>query len=457
MSELGDILDVLASHGSSLDAAGLARGLTEDLAYDPDVVLSRLQGRPDFERRLADRAAKAKESGGSPPEEELKLRAEIEASYKQTAAYLPEPQKPLRVSFHRGLSESLLKNNQLSPRVLNDLNDLQGDLYKRLGLNLPGVRFYYDDDLKPDQYRIEIMGENKPTPGIGVEASNVRPEQGWEKIRNELRRRYLAEAPRLWIVESTYWELRKLPDGLQQWLLKTYTVGDLTKIFRAVIAPHAQKPAGSSSNGAVDPGTSAHTLRHLRWLLESLVFWVNFSDPLDGKQIVQDLVDTQRARMQPGSRTGAPVGEIARLLQDGFTELNGDNPAKAAELFREAVAKDRDAARRSFLASYPQRALKRQREDLEALCKLPAPGEITERLAPNVEQRYRIEAALEEGALPSDDELRKRAQLALLWNYATEKDSEKAHTLAQQLSADSESGKWTPEQMCISRVLADLT
>jgi hypothetical protein len=268
-------------------------------------------------------------------------------------------QPPLRVY----LGEDLVRyfatpEGELRPHILEALEDLRGELFKRFGIVVPGVRFRPSSSdpagkLPPNAFRIEVLTQtwaNEDAAAVGVAIAEGAVER---VFLDELRRRLLAG--RTWWVTADYVDKQlERNEPLKAWLLERYALSDIKLLLRGVLMPSEAELGAYNAEGVdgalrrVAPGQS---LRELDWLLGSLVFWSRAG--LDGAQLVRAMQDTQAARLAPDPQSSPAPPAMAVLT--GIDALEQRDFPRAEQRFSEAVAADRSGAIASFPAAYASR------------------------------------------------------------------------------------------------------
>ena len=222
--------------------------------------------------------------------------------YRDTAELIKiEP--PLRVYLGKELEDYFLtQNGELHPKLLEELSDLRGELFKRLGITPPAIKFRASVDdptgtLPPTAFRIEVPNQtpdNEDAKAIEVLA----PQSAVKQFLDELRWRVFAFRTH-WI--DAYYVDQRLEEKenkeLRTWLLNRYTLTDIKALLRGVIAPTDAELKAYDEKG-FDPlqhTVPGQSLREFDWLLASLVFWSHVSDHLDAEELVQRLRDTQNS------------------------------------------------------------------------------------------------------------------------------------------------------------------
>jgi hypothetical protein len=404
---------------------------------------------------------------GAPPAapgESLTTRAADILPYRDTTDRI-DIEPPVRVYLGEDLVSSfLVPEGDLRPEVLEALSDLRGELFKRFGIVVPGVRFResaaWGSQLAPNALRIELLNQtrdNRDASPIEVRA----PEGAIKQLADELPRRLLAL--RTWWITADYVDEHLGPSKESQesegsnerkkvrdWLLNRYTLTDIKALLRGIVAPtDAELDAYSSEgiDGALRHTVLGQSIRKLDWLLASLAFWSQAHDRFDAAQLVQALRDTQAARLAP-ARTSAPNPPAALLA--GIEALEQQDFALAEERFREALAADREGAIAAFAPAYASRGavgLQGQLKELTEAC-LPfeRPGQLNKRDSVLESWRFEIEDFLARHQDELTEPDRVRLEYCLLEHYAAKTYPAHVRASLDKLSSSQYRSQLEPNQ-----------
>jgi hypothetical protein len=378
-------------------------------------------------------------------------RAEDIVPYRDMADRVGS-QPPLRVYLGKDLfSYFVTPEGEWRPQILEKLNDLRGDLFKRFGIAVPDVEFDSDPvgNLAPNAFRVELLNRRSADKdAIAVEVTNSK--RVVEQFLDELRPQLLAS--RSWWITADYLERRLAhSEQIKTWLLSRYSLTDIKSLLRHVLAPSDPELDAYRTEGVgsallrVAPGQS---LRELDWLLGSLVFWSQAGDGLDTAQLVRALQDTQAARLAP-DRPSSPEHPATGVLA-GIEALEQSDFLLAEERFREAVAADRTGAIATFLAAYASREAVSTMGELNKLTQVcvafQLPGKLNERLSIEEQIRFEIEDFLARHQDSIADSDRVRLEYCLLENYAANKYSDHVHASLKLFNTPRYSGQLEPNQ-----------
>jgi Novel STAND NTPase 1 len=360
-------------------------------------------------------------------------RAEDIVPYRDMADRVGS-QPPLRVYLGKDLfSYFVTPEGEWRPQILEKLNDLRGDLFKRFGIAVPHVKFDSDPvgNLAPNAFRVELLNRrsaDKDT--IAVEVTNSR--RVVEQFLDELGRQLLAWRTR-WITADYLERQLAHSEQIKTWLLSRYSLTDIKSLLRGVLMPSEAELSAYNAEGAdgalrrVAPGQS---LRELEWLLGSLVFWSQAGDGLDTAQLVRALQDTQAARLAPNQQP-LPDRPAMEVLAGIDALEQGDFP-RAEGRFRDALAADRSGAIATFLAAYASRdavSMKGELKKLTQACvSFKPPGELNKPRSIEEQIRFEIEdfLARHQDSIAGAD--RVRLEYCLLEHYAASNYSDHVRT-----------------------------
>ena len=378
-------------------------------------------------------------------------RAEDIVPYLDTADRI-RSQPPLLVSLGKDLlSYFVTPEPEWRPQILEKLNDLRGDLFKRFGIVVPHVEFDSDPvgNLAPNAFRVELLNRRSAdTDAIAVEVTNSR--RVVEQFLDESRRRLLAWRTR-WITADYLERQLAQSEQIKTWLLSRYSLTDVKSLLRGVVMPSEAELSAYNAEGVdgalrrVAPGQS---LRELEWLLGSLVFWSQAGDGLDTAQLVRALQDTQAARLEP-NRQSLPEHPAMGVLA-GIEALEQRDFPLAEERFREAVAADRTGAIATFLAAYASRdavsTMSGLKKLTQACISFKPPGDLNEPRSIEEQIRFEIEDFLARHQDSIDDPGRVRLEYCLLEHYAASNYSDHVRASLDLFKTPRYSGQLEPNQ-----------
>jgi AAA domain len=395
------LLDLLASYANG-SSAEIADKIIEDLeSLSPSLPRS-LQGPPGVP--LGDVGAGREAQN-------------IHRAYEEAAVWLPEVKPDFRVYLGDKAKRWLVRaDRSLKRPLMEQVLGSRDDILRRFGIILPTIEFYDgSSELPGEAFRIEIFTQNKDN----QEAAPVDVSRGdvLHRLRSSLL--FRAETYRAHLVtsDSVAQELRRLNKGLQSWLTARYSLTDLKLLLRGVIVAsqdEIDRRQRAWQAKALDQPVDVpreHTIRHLDWLLASLVFWSR----VDGRSL-PDLVSHLRASQQSWFAGMPPASNnpnISELIDQGFDALERDSIDEADAAFFRALNIDEQASVSSFLATYPQALEKRIRGKLFQACQEFRKASLT------VGERADLEDLLAENGLDQRFEAAdlRRLRLCLLANY----------------------------------------
>lgn len=366
---------------------------------------------------------------GQAQERKLNLDSLL-SSYDRTADYSTslnyiEYFPKIRIHFGNGVEDWLVNGKQLKPEVLNAMDKLRADVYHRVGIISPPVKFSRTDDgLANDEIRIACLNQdlsnNEETWPITLNSSNYLAE-----LTKEMKVRVVGY--RIYWIDAEYVaeELNSFNPNLKRFFYHNYTLTDLKQIFRAVVSPEQTEIEYFADNRDEDAFKSIpnqHTLFDLKWLLGSMVFWKQTGiDHLNLHEVRNALVNTQRARVTPEQNLLAG-NSLASLVQTGISEILNDNIEAAESSFLRALSQNRTESINAFLTLYPSYSSFKQQYIGTTLTSLaPKPGSINKTLSSRREQ-YDVLLVVKDCKEQLSDEDFNTANLILL-NYHLEHDN----------------------------------
>jgi hypothetical protein len=453
LNRLEYLLDALAKYpkSSPYEAAELA---IEDQSGLAEQLLDRLPGLQARDRVISaeqppDRLPVSQGSRLEVPADEQLLKSHQQA-YEEANPWLSPVERPIRVYLgDRIYTQFTTPEGDLKPKLMEALKGLRNDIENQFGITVPGVRFrVLEQDLQKkhgeDSLRIEIL--NQTSSDEDALPIRVVEDRALEEFVGELRRRCIAKRT-WWLTAERTSQLRDdLPEHIRKWLGERYTLTDLKLILRAVILPDKTEQA-SYEHGlwkeAVSGIPPEKTLNHLSWLLGSLVFWTNVTDPLNTNKIAGYLRQTQHARLKPiqGKVTEDRVSE---LIKTGIQQYNKQQLQMAKESFDAAVRLNPATASRAFQSLYSQDSqitLVEKLQRMNWLCSLPLPGEIATSKKPEAKERIEVEEFLRDFGSQISAENRFSFQLWLLWSCSGDKGDKRAAELRERLIAEAKLSK----------------
>lgn len=277
-------------------------------------------------------------------------------------------------------------------------------------------------------------------------------------LRKSLEEHLARHLPRMLTAEQVRRAVSTLPAGVQNWLLQRYSITDLKLILREVVAASPQTQDTGSVRTSV-PGNDA-TLRHLPWLLGSLVFWDSACGQHDVRCLAAVLRETQRARLTPEARRSAGTSP-SDLVESGIATLvnatEAGGVAEAGSTFARAVKTNQTAARKRFLALWPEHADPIQYMQLlkrAPMCSLPEVDRLGSPQAfapPDLQALSDIRDYLDHGALDCSTEEKRKLQLCRYWGLlATPAPGKAAGDLLENLLACDPASNWSPEELFLT-------
>ena len=439
LKSLPYIFDFLAKY-PSVPSKQVAKDVILDLSSPEENFPQQLQGkRPDPKEK---------------PKEKITEKSREYSVYEEASRWLPKAEPPIRVYLGLSIIKYFIgEDYELTPQIRESLDDLKRTIYDQFGIIVPGVTFREAAGLPNDAFRIEIL--NQTEKNEDTKPIRVVPAQAIPRFIEEMRVRYVAMRT-WWLTAESVKALRdKQSENLRKWLEDHYTLTDLKLILRAVIAPSKAEIAYYEQwrdKDAFKLITSAQTLADPSWLLHSLVFWTNLTDPLDLRQLARHLQETQRVSLSP-IKKDLLSDEPTEGVKRGIDELINGRMDNAAELFKKSIRLNRRSAYQAFLAFYLRQSkldLSEQLARLEKTYRLPAPGEVSKWGYPSIQVRHEIEDFLEHHGSQIETEQRRKLQLCLLGCYLELGYQEKGESLLQELLLQRKKQRWNPDEEYIT-------
>jgi hypothetical protein len=295
------------------------------------------------------------------------------------------------------------------------VSDVRDHVYRRYGILTPDVAFRATPTKESSGLQVQVL-DREPT---RLSASQV------GSVFAEIER--LTSQQRVWLVtaETVTAAISTLPEAARTWFDRTYSITDLKRITRAVVA-----------DDSVDPDNTSGTLRELPWLLKSLVFWSIAEPHPSPLTLGHDLRRTQHARLEPsGDSTPSAARESVQL---GLQALDQEDVDSASKAFRAAISSDPAAAVNAFLTSYPAAA--RRAEQLKRACS-PQTNVLEDQAA-----LYDIEDLVADNKAGLDDVSRHQLELCLALVYKKAGRNQNAQVTLDQLVQQGAGSSWTDDE-----------
>jgi hypothetical protein len=284
---------------------------------------------------------------GKPPAADA---GSVPEPYRQAANWLPPVRPTVRVRLGRELSERWLPGSQQSDDLKGALNDLRTELYGRLGVKVGRIDVVTDTVLPPNVAATELakdeaggLARTMAFPSGAVASSLTAP----------LLKCLTTHRQDLVTPEQVAAEMNGLPSAVRAWLADRYSTTDLRGVLRSVVGP-----AGAEAS-----------LRHIPWLLQSLVFWSQVTPgPASTADLAQHLRALQSARLAGAAPAPGQGDRAASFTARGIEALAREQPHEAASAFATALRADRARAVSSFIAGYGSGVRSAMAGRLEQLC-----------------------------------------------------------------------------------------
>lgn len=364
-------------------------------------------------------------------EKQTSAAEKLEKPYEEAVQKLPL-QPSIRVYVGRSLELAWRDGSGLKPALAERIETWRDNFYRQFGITLQGVRFIPDSSLDSNAFRIEMLNQTAASPG--AQPVSTSPGSALDTLTDALDLR--AESLRTrWVNPDSFFEFAQVVDRpVQAWLNQWYSLTDLKLLLRAALRPPAEAPTGKQ-HAAVSPEQS---LRHLNWLLASLVFWSQLDDPADLPRMAADLQNTQRARLTsvPPPRGQEPTEEITQ----GIKALESRRYEAAQAMFSQALRIDREQAMQSFLAAYPQALQDELIGNFEGACKDLTHVSLTRSSRVDL---WDVIDGLGKGA---DTERARRLDACLVQAWPSNLPRERKDLEAQSLSRYGSPDEWLPQE-----------
>ncbi len=434
---LRELLDAL-THYPDEESELVAKMVAEDLTSSAGSIPEKFHGPWETTdvKKMDTRISKAAEvgvseagTGGmiSPPK--------IDKAYREVEAWLPPVEPPIRVYLGQGIESAwTTKQGSLISHFSERIEATRDEIFQRFGIELPGVRFRpqeFDQALPEMAFRIEVLNQNRSN--SDAEPILTEPETTLDRLIDEIT--FRAEDFRTyWLsAEHVHRAIETMESGLRDWLFRHYSLTDLKLLQRAVIEPTIDELDYSAEI------PQEHTLRHLDWLLGSLVFWAQIDEHLDTGAVTMRLRETQRARLEPrtATTTNRAVNDI---VGGGIKKLIAGDVQEAEAEFSRAIEVSQEQAINSFLAFYPQELNQLLTNNLDKACEQPTLADLSRN------ERINLKELLEKTERGQEVKQRQRLTLCLLASYPIRWHIQ-SRELMTKLSADySDPKQWPPKQ-----------
>ncbi len=291
-------------------------------------------------------------------------------AYQEVIGWLPDVEtRPIRVFLGAELSTEA-NDADGWPQVQKAVEGLRDWHWERHGQTLPGVRFIDEAYALPDHsFRIEFFDQTAENEGAVV--IEHPPGLGLETLMDEMP--YRVDSFRQWMItaETTAAFLDGLEPPLRDWLQERYSVTDLKRLQRYLIAPSYRELAVDAAEfSAARSPPAERSLRDADSLLRSLVFWDRVGDVMDVDFVTQRLWDTQRRLMAPATLPDRPADPAAASAFDGARYLADNKLSEAARAFDAALETSPDLARDTFLVAYPAFVHAARRQTVTEYCQI---------------------------------------------------------------------------------------
>jgi tetratricopeptide (TPR) repeat protein len=291
--------------------------------------------------------------------------------YLEMTYWLPEPDPPIRVYIGEQLAKELVAGETLTPAGRELVEEVRDWLWRRHGVLLPGVTFYnLDTDSGQNAFRIEVLDQTR----VHNDAQPIvfSTGDGTAALASELRWRAETLRQRWITAETTRDVLRELNPELKEWIEARYSLTDIKRIQRLLIAPgEAEFLADPVEFGIDESPPRDRSLHDKEAVLRSLVFWDIMGDIYDVSFLLDSLRATQQhlrmVQAQPQDRGGA----AARPALNGVRELLSGDLSSASGSFSDASRISATNATAAFLDLYSALVRDDRRRQILEACTSP--------------------------------------------------------------------------------------
>jgi hypothetical protein len=278
---------------------------------------------------------------------------EIPEAYREVMRWVTPVESPIRVNLGREIEAKWVSRDKLLPYLQERLESFRDEFFQRFGIEIPGVRFRSDWSIPARAFSIKMLNQTDSDPD--TQAILTDPLTAIDRFIATLTVRSVSLRIQWLGTEAVDRALAKTDPALRAWFEQRYSLTDLKLLLRAVVNPtwkETEEQPNTKDSEPVDIPPE-HTLRHLDWLLQSLVFWSLVNDTYDIQNMTDYLWDTQRARLEP-FKVRLQNQMVAINIDHGIQALDERHFAEAERYFNEALQRDRHHAIQCFLVAYSE-------------------------------------------------------------------------------------------------------
>jgi hypothetical protein len=276
--------------------------------------------------------------------------------YPEVEKWLPRLGPLFHVYLGRNLQLRYLHEGEPTATLNERLLTFNDEFYRKLGFDFPDVLFGRDPFLEDEQFRIvEVPNE------IALDLDNIlHEEQGkpeFDQLFDALRSRARNFQVHWLTAEHVQKGKSEIEPALKEWLDHRYSLTHLKLLLRGVIYQTPEKfgSSGHAKGGYVKDISLGYSLRHINWLLGSLVFWTRVSDPLDLEKMSSHLRETQESRIKSQSMgANAFLADKDCNISNGIQAIAEGRLENAEAAFDRAIEMNSEASVKKFLETYPK-------------------------------------------------------------------------------------------------------
>lgn len=278
---------------------------------------------------------------------------------------------PVKAEIHVCLGKSLESEWLLagSPKAMlkKRLSNFHDDFFRKFGFSFLPVKFVMDSSLANETFRIvEVPNDSAPDPAVQLDDRKGDSEFG------HLIDALMSRAKVRWLSAEIVQDAKEIDPALQKWLDQRFSLTDLKLLLRAVVSPISAefRRADIVEDGDFANMPLENSLRHMNWLLGSLIFWSRVDDPLDLKQMARHLQDTQKARIKFERKdTTASLTASDPNISKGIQAIEEGRISDAETAFDKAIDVNPDEAVERFLLVYPNIIPSKLRKQFAEKCR----------------------------------------------------------------------------------------
>ena len=279
-------------------------------------------------------------------------------AYEDVEEWLPHVKSEIRVYLGKNLESRWLVTDYAPIATLQErLSSFRDAFFRKFGFEFPPVKFIGDPSLAGEAFQIEEMpNENTPDPDaqLVVGKDHATLDDLFDGLLS------LAKDPKVRWLDADQVQMAKedaIDPILGAWLDQRFSLTDLKLLLRAVVSPTLAELRRKDivADGDFADMPLENSLRHINWLLGSLIFWSRVDDPLDLKQMARHLRDTQKARIRFERKdTTTSLTAADSNISKGIQAIEEGHFSEAETTFDQTINENPDEAVENFLLTYPK-------------------------------------------------------------------------------------------------------